>query len=264
MKNQSYTQIERNHYNLKSKKLSEGIPETGTDFYPQYLQSWKTNSHRQAYNKWFELATSTPAATILDYCSGQGMHTLKLQNLLPEAKIFGFDISETSVELGKTVAQSLQLSSVPEFSVQDAHKTQYLDQQFDLLCNFGSLSSLEFQKAISEIKRVLKPDGYFLSIETFGHNPLANLKRKLNVLTGKRTQWAQQNILDMEKIEKIKLQFQEVQVYYFSFFTLFIDFLPFFKKTPLLPFTEWLDQKLFHFLPFSRKYAFKVVFIGKK
>ncbi|MDD2696910.1 MAG: hypothetical protein PHE52_02000, partial [Candidatus Pacebacteria bacterium] len=106
-----------------------------------------------------------------------------------------------------------------------------------------------------------KPDGVLIGIETFGHNPLTNLKRKINKLIGKRTGWAAEHILRMEDLERAKSYFNKIEVHFFHLISwLAFPFLNLPGGKLLLKLLEFIDKILLR-LPFLRKYAFKVVFV---
>ena len=102
-----------------------------------------------------------------------------------------------------------------------------------------------------------------IGIETFGHNPIANLKRKLNKVFGKRTGWAESHIFKSNDLEEAKKYFSSIEARFFHFFSYFaIPFLGFPGGKLLLKILEGLD-KIFFSVPYLRRYAFKAVFIFK-
>jgi len=109
--------------------------------------------------------------------------------------------------------------------------------------------------------RTLKPDGYFISIDTLGHNPLLNLNRKIKLKQGLRTQQTFNHILKMKDIEIAKHYFKETKVHFFNLISLIG--IPFSKLPGFNFFAKILEalDKILLKTPFLRKYAFKVVFI---
>lgn len=259
-----FSKEERLHYNSKvDSSLVDASPEEYIENYSNYTDDWKYSLFRAPYYKWHQLIITKAKKDdqVLDYCSGQGHHAITIQKSLKTCHITGFDISDKSIDFANNLAKSIfKDPDSPQFSVQDAHNTTYENKRFNLICNFGSLSSLELEKAIKEIDRLLVKDGVFISIETFGHNPLTNLKRILSKMTGRRTEWATQNIVKEETLNKIRETFPKLKVYYFCFSTLSLVVLPEFIQRRVLIFFEKLDQILFNIFPFLRKYSFKVVF----
>ncbi len=150
-----------------------------------------------------------------------------------------------------------------QFLKMDCEKTGFPANFFDIAFDGGSFSSLDLSAVFPEIVRILKPEGKLIGIETFGHNPIANLKRKLNKLLGKRTGWAESHILKTKDLEEAKKYFYEINVYFFHLFSsLIIPFLSLPGAKIILRLLEDIDKILLAF-PFLKKYAFKVVFIFK-
>ncbi|MCL2387130.1 MAG: class I SAM-dependent methyltransferase, partial [Defluviitaleaceae bacterium] len=64
------------------------------------------------------------------------------------------------------------------FMVMDANKLEFEDESFDVVFGAGILHHLDFDKAVQEIKRVLKKDGFCFFIEPMGSNPIGRIVRK--------------------------------------------------------------------------------------
>lgn len=89
---------------------------------------------------------------ILDVCCGPGM--IAAAALTRGAQAVGIDFSSEVVEIAK--------SNVPnaEFHEGDAQSLQFPDNCFDaVICSFGIIHVPDPQKALSEMHRVLRPDG---------------------------------------------------------------------------------------------------------
>ncbi len=61
----------------------------------------------------------------------------------------------------------------------DAENLKFNDHTFDLVYGSGILHHLSIEKAIVEIKRVLKKDGRAIFYEPLGHNIFINIFRLL-------------------------------------------------------------------------------------
>ena len=194
---------------------------------------------------------------VLDFGCGNGIHS----GFLAEhaSQLIGIDLSEVSLEVARK-AHGTRRDEV-SFIKMDCEALEFPDQSFDVVFDGGTFSSLDFQKALAEITRVLKSDGQLVGIETFGYNPIANAKRVLNRLTGKRTAWAASHIVTQKEIEALRQHFKEVEIYYFHLISLFaFPFLSLPGGYFVLRLLEGIDGALFHF-PFLQTYAFKVVFV---
>jgi ubiquinone/menaquinone biosynthesis C-methylase UbiE len=115
---------------------------------------------------------------ILDYGCGRGYGALRAaENGAKRA--FGFDISEAEIDEARRSAEELGLADGCTFLVADAHKTPFEDNQFDLVIGDGILHHLEVEKALLEIKRILKPGHAAYFVEPMAHNPFLRLGRAL-------------------------------------------------------------------------------------
>lgn len=92
---------------------------------------------------------------ILDLCCGQGDLTALLAD--SGADVVGLDFSPVMLARAKEAAPS-----VP-FQQGDAADLPFADEAFDaVVCNFGMMHLPDQPKALTEIKRVLRPGGRFI------------------------------------------------------------------------------------------------------
>jgi SAM-dependent methyltransferase len=147
-----------------------------------------------------------------------------------------------------------------QYQIMDCENMSFEDSFFDIVLDYGTFSSLDMNKALPHLIRVLKPDGTLIAIETFGHNPLTNLKRWFSMLTGRRTKWATAHIMKTEDWKIIKKEFSYSETHYFGFFVIFLG--PVAKYCPevILKIFESVDE-LFFKLHFLRRYAFKTIVV---
>ena len=214
-------------------------------------------SYRFCYQ---QLAGNCSGKTVLDYGCGNGIHAIFLAKTGAE-KVIGIDLSEKSLEIAKLVAYKEGVEDKVEFRQMDCEKMSFPDNSFDVVFDGGTFSSLDLDKSFSEIARVLRSDGVLIGIETLGHNPLTNLKRKLNQLVGKRTDWAVSHIFKLADIEKARQYFSETKVSFFHIISwAFFPLLRLPGARVVLKLLEGADEVLFRIKPLKR-YAFKVVFI---
>jgi SAM-dependent methyltransferase len=61
----------------------------------------------------------------------------------------------------------------------DAHSLQFPDSHFDLIFGSAILHHLDLNQALSELDRVLKPDGLIIFAEPLDANPVSKIIRKL-------------------------------------------------------------------------------------
>lgn len=243
------------YYNKKAEEIlnQEGLKDRDFEgFNPNLLSS---------FNYCYKiLGENCKNKKILDYGCGNGIHSISLAKMGAE-KVVGIDLSEPSLKIARERAKRERAGDKTEFFVMDCEKMEFPANSFDIIFDGGTFSSIDLNRAYPELKRVLKPGGFLLGIETFGHNPFTNLKRKINKLTGRRTGWAAEHILKTKDLERAKNYFNKVEVYYFHLISwLAFPFLNLPGGKMLLKLLEFVDKILLK-LPSLRKYAFKVVFI---
>ncbi len=200
---------------------------------------------------------------VLDYGCGNGIHAVAIAKM-GASMVVGIDLSEKSLEIARERVKKEGVGKRVEVLKMDCEKMDFPESSFDVIFDGATFSSIDLKLAWPELARVLKPKGTLIGIETFGHNPFTNLRRKLNRLTGRRTEWATAHIFQNKDLEEAKKYFSDIKVYYFHL----ISWLAFpFLKLPggklMLKCLEFIDKILLS-LPFLRKYSFKAVFTFSK
>ena len=247
--------IEIEYYDKKAKECLKESKMRESDFEgfnPLLLRSFKFSY------EW--LKNHCQEKTILDYGCGNGIHSI-FPAKMGAKKLIGIDLSEKSLEIAKEKAEKEKVEDKVEFVSMDCEKMEFPDNSFDIIFDGGTFSSLDLKLAYPELARVLKPDGSLIGVETFGHNPFTNLKRRINELTGKRTKWAVSHIFQTKDLEGAKKYFDKIEVHFFHLISwLSFPFLNFKGGKILLKILEEIDKILLS-IPFLKKYSFKVVFI---
>jgi ubiquinone/menaquinone biosynthesis C-methylase UbiE len=126
--------------------------------------------------KRIERALVTPASSILDVGCGFGLETERLARLVaPGQPVAGIDESAHFIDLAKRKAAAAGLGI--DYSVGLAEALPYADASFDHVRAERLLIYLtDPDKAISEMKRVLKPGGVIAIIEPHFETTSVNLK----------------------------------------------------------------------------------------
>jgi ubiquinone/menaquinone biosynthesis C-methylase UbiE len=116
---------------------------------------------------------------VLDVAAGTGLVALKVAERA--SKVYGIDISEPMIEEAKKKAKEMGIKNV-EFSVNDAYALPFDNDMFDtVICNNALHNMKEPQKALSEIRRVLK-QGCRLIAPIVGIGESLNFKIVLNIV----------------------------------------------------------------------------------
>jgi len=250
-------QKEIDYYDQQAKVETSGKKESGSlhTFDPFSLRSYRF------LKEYFQNNYHDKA--VLDYGCGTGVHLPWLAKAF--VKVTGIDLSQVSLDKARALVKKEGLEQKVVLQVGDCETLEFSPESFDAVFDGGTFSSLDLHTALRQIHRVLKPGGFLIGIETLGHNPITNLKRKLNELLGKRTSWAAGHIFKMQDLELVKKYFDIVQLQFFhltSWIAIPLLHLPGGKM--FLKMLEDLDHMLLTTFPFLKKYSFKIVFVFKK
>lgn len=124
-----------------------------------YDNSFDGKFVRSMYQEILNRVKVIPGDSILDLGCGNGNVIALLQsNLTASVRYYGLDISANMIEEAKR-----RLGEQVSLQVGDVLHLPYEDQKFDLIiCNASFHHYLNPQKAVNEMKRVLKKDGIII------------------------------------------------------------------------------------------------------
>lgn len=104
--------------------------------------------------------------TILDLATGTADLALAVARRNPQAHIIGMDISEKMLDIGKAKVAQRKMDGQIELRLGDAAALPFDDNTFDAVTvAFGVRNFEDLDKGLSEISRVLKPDGKVFILE---------------------------------------------------------------------------------------------------
>lgn len=106
-----------------------------------------------------------PGDAALDMCCGTGDITERLlEKAGPAGRVVGLDFSEGMLSVAK--ARSEHKSVKPEFVQGDAMDLPFEDNSMDVITvGYGLRNIIDLDKSLTEVYRVLKPGGRFLSLD---------------------------------------------------------------------------------------------------
>jgi len=111
------------------------------------------------------VAKSQPE-TILDLATGTSDLAIALAKYNPQAYIIGVDFSEKMLAIGKEKVKKQGLENQIDLQLGDAAALPFEDQSFDAVTvAFGVRNFEDLQQGLSEICRVLKPNGQVFILE---------------------------------------------------------------------------------------------------
>ena len=117
-------------------------------------------------NKVVALVAETHPETILDIATGTGDLAINLVKTNAN-KIIGADISEGMLEVGRKKIAAKHLEKTIEMVFGDSENLPFENNTFDAITvAFGIRNFENLEKGLSEILRVLKPNGIFVILET--------------------------------------------------------------------------------------------------
>ena len=106
--------------------------------------------------------------TVLDIGCGGGISVKLFSDLYESNKVVGIDYSEEMVQLASKLNRRKIDSGKVEILNADVSKLPFADLSFDLITAFDTVNFWpDHEKAISEVIRVLKPDGVFFIINAY-------------------------------------------------------------------------------------------------
>lgn len=117
-------------------------------------------------NNVVDLVKATNPETILDIATGTGDLAISLARTNAK-KIVGLDISNGMLEVGRNKISKKKLNSTIEMVLGDSENLPFETNSFDAVTvAFGVRNFEHLEKGLSEIHRVLKPNGIFVILET--------------------------------------------------------------------------------------------------
>jgi len=117
-------------------------------------------------NKVVKLVAKNNPENILDIATGTGDLAISLTTTNAK-EIIGLDISDGMLEVGRQKISSKNLDGIISMIIGDSEDLPFNDNTFDAITvAFGVRNFEHLEKGLSEILRVLKPNGIFVILET--------------------------------------------------------------------------------------------------
>jgi demethylmenaquinone methyltransferase/2-methoxy-6-polyprenyl-1,4-benzoquinol methylase len=105
--------------------------------------------------------------TIMDIATGTGDLAIKFAKWSKARKIIGLDLSDGMLAIARKKVENTHYKDTIEFVKGDSESLSYDDNTFDAITvSFGIRNFANLEKGLSEILRVLKPNGLFIILET--------------------------------------------------------------------------------------------------
>jgi ubiquinone/menaquinone biosynthesis C-methylase UbiE len=195
--------------------------------------------------------------SVIDFACGSGENGIFAATC--GATVTGIDISPEGVENANANAREAGVADHCRFLVMDGENLTFPDNSFEYGVEYGALHHVDLDRALSELARVLKPQGKMICVEALRHNPLIHAYRKRTPHL--RTAWEVDHILGVESLSTVRKYFGGVDVRFFHLASLAA--VPF-RKTPLFRPIRWMLDKIDRALLSNQlvgKYAWIMVFV---
>lgn len=202
------------------------------------------------------LEYARPGSSVLDLCCGDGVHSLIA--IRAGANVTASDIAENNLQAAaaRAARAGVRLSTL----LANAEQLPLPDASFDLVTCVGSLSYVDHALFLREVRRVLRPGGAFIFVDSLNHNPVYRLNRWLHYRQGRRSLSTLQRMPTMNTLQRIRRDFPDLRVSYHGIFSFLIPLLGWFDPHRA---GRWLDQIDLRLL-WLRRYSFKIVGVGHK
>ena len=113
-----------------------------------------------------DIVTKSRPTNVLDIATGTGDLAINLVKT-GASRIVGLDISPGMLAVGKNKVHEKKLEDTIEMIIGDSENLPFEDNTFDAITvAFGVRNFENLEKGLSEINRVLKPNGLFVILET--------------------------------------------------------------------------------------------------
>jgi SAM-dependent methyltransferase len=188
---------------------------------------------------------------VLEIGSGNGVHTYALKQT--GARVVTSDISMHQLAL------LCQRIKGVKALLADMEVLPFDEKSFDVVVSAGSLSYGDPMLVDAEIKRVLRPGGIFLCVDSLNHNPVYRLNRWIHYKRGERTKSTLLFMPTMRRIQSISKGFERIDVRYFGTISYLMTILArFIGQYRAAEFSDYIDQ-----LVHVRRTAFKFVLVAR-
>lgn len=193
--------------------------------------------------------------TVLELGAGAGGHTLAIART--GAQVTATDISPHSLAL---LAQRLAGQGLAvQTRVADMEALPFAEDAFDFVACAGSLSYGDPALVDAEIRRVLRPGGCLICVDSLNHNPVYRLNRLIHCLRGNRTRSTLVRMPDLRRIEQMSRPFRTVEVRCFGALSFAMPMLArVIGPVRAGGFSDWFDRAAR-----IRRSAFKFVLIAR-
>ena len=195
-----------------------------------------------------------PNHHVLELGAGSGLHTKAL--VQTGAHVTATDISPNCLSLLRR--QLHNISCNLNIVVADMENLPFDNSSFDVIACASSLSYGDPQQVDTEIRRVLRPGGMVICVDSLNHNLIYRMNRWLHYLRGNRTRSTLKRMPDLARIRTLARGFSIVNVRYFGAISFAMPILSSFLGEKA---AEVVSDRIDYWVGVRRS-AFKFVFVA--
>ena len=193
----------------------------------------------------------------LDVCCGTGLYSLVAASA--GAGVTASDIAENNLALARQRAERTGVAL--RTAVADAERLPFPDASFDLITCSGSLSYVDLDRFLTEVRRLLRPGGWFVCVDSLNHNPVYRLNRYVQYRRGRRTLGTLERMPTLATIAAIERRFEAVETSYHGIASFLAPVLRAVVGEQMAAASlDGFDRRA----PFLRRYAFKFVLRARR
>jgi ubiquinone/menaquinone biosynthesis C-methylase UbiE len=239
-------QLEKERYDTKAAMEHSSLATEKLSNQQSLIAALLNQPYEVYYRKITENITTN--MKVLELGAGTGTHTGVL--IKSGATVTALDISPLSLDVTREKFHgSVQVvcASMDEIPLPSA--------TFDVIVSAGSLSYVDFQKVLGEIRRLLKDDGSLIVIDSLNHNLVYRTNRYLRFILKQRSYSTLIRMPTTQTIQEFRRHFAFSEVKFFGAYLWFLA-----PLSKLLPSTYMMNFNSFLEKNFpSGKNSFKFV-----
>ena len=144
---------------MTEKELKKILDQVPADYYESGVKSNFLQKHWHT-RKWYHLKEffiGVTGKSLLDIGCSDGTTTKQIKKILPSARTVGIDLYKKAIDQAKKKKTKIK------FIYGDVHNLSFGDNSFEIVTAIETIEHLDNpNKALAEIYRVLKPNGYLI------------------------------------------------------------------------------------------------------
>ena len=126
---------------------------------PNDFENYQAQVYHETIKAYRRIASDKNSLTILEVACGLGGGIKYFTHILPNATVFGIDLSFTSVYRSK------KLCDAAHYAVANAHQLPFKSASFDLIIAVECLNKLDMDLFFAETERLLRPEGVLCVVD---------------------------------------------------------------------------------------------------